>query len=99
MVIGEGASPEERKCGAGKTVKSSLLGHFSNFPRSNFLAWKMEMHALSWRLLLQRVKEDGTSLMVRLFRIHLPMLGAWVRSPVQEDSTCCGAAKSMPHNY
>lgn len=52
MVTAGGAFPEERKGGAGNIGKSSLLGHFSNFSRSNFLAWKMEIHTVSWRLLL-----------------------------------------------
>ena len=64
MVTGGGAFPEERKCGAGKTAKSSLLGHFSNFSRSNFLAWEMEIHTLILELTTVKSKEDGTSLMV-----------------------------------
>ena len=33
------------------------------------------------------------------WRILLPMQGTWVRSLVQEDSTCHGAAKPVHHNY
>ena len=32
-------------------------------------------------------------------RICLPMMGTWIPSLVQEDSTCLGAAKPMSHNY
>lgn len=56
--------PRRKMCGAGKTVKSSLLGHFSNFSRSNFLAWEMEIHTLILELTTVKSKEDGTSLMV-----------------------------------
>ena len=37
---------------------------------------------------------SGGSLVVQQLRIHLPVQGTWVRSLVQEDSTCCGAAKA-----
>ena len=32
-------------------------------------------------------------------RIHLPMQGTWVQSPVREDSTCHGITKPLHHNY
>ena len=32
-------------------------------------------------------------------RIHLPMQGTWVWSPVWEDSTCWGATKPVCHNH
>ena len=35
--------------------------------------------------------------MVAQWRIHLPMQETQVQSPVQEDSTCCRAAKPMHH--
>ena len=47
--------------------------------------------------------QTGTSLVVQWLRICLPRQGTWVRSLVQEDSTCCGATKptlskaSVPH--
>ena len=41
----------------------------------------------------------GTSLVVQRLRICLPLQGTWVQSLVQEDSTCCGATKSVRHNY
>ena len=41
----------------------------------------------------------GTSLVAQWLRIHLPMQGTWVRSLVQEDATCHGAAKPVHHNY
>ena len=42
---------------------------------------------------------EGTSLVVQLLRIHLPMQGTWVRALVWEDPTFRGATKSMCHNY
>ena len=33
-------------------------------------------------------RQNETSLVVRWIRIRLPIQGTWVRSPVQEDSTC-----------
>ena len=41
----------------------------------------------------------GTSLVAQWWRIHLPMQRTWVQSLVWEDSTGCGAAKPMSHNY
>ena len=41
----------------------------------------------------------GTCQVVQWIRIHLSMQGIQVRSLVQEDPTCCGATKPMPHNY
>ena len=43
--------------------------------------------------------KSKTSLVVQRIRIRLPMKGTLVRSLVQEDSTCCGGAKPMHHNY
>ena len=39
------------------------------------------------------------SLVVQWLRISLPMQGTQVRALVQEDPTCCRAAKPMCHNY
>ena len=39
------------------------------------------------------------SLVVQWLRICLPMQGTQVRALVQEDPTCCRAAKPMCHNY
>ena len=39
------------------------------------------------------------SLMVQWRRKCLPAQGTWVRSLVWEDSTWCGATKSVHHNY
>ena len=41
----------------------------------------------------------GTSLVVQLLRIHLPMQGTQVPALVQEDPTCHGATKPVRHNY
>ena len=41
----------------------------------------------------------GTSLVAQWLRIHLPMQGTRVRSLIQEDPTCHGAAKPVRHNY
>ena len=41
----------------------------------------------------------GNSLVVQWLRIHLPVQRTRVQSLVQEDPTCCGAAKAMCHNY
>ena len=42
---------------------------------------------------------EKTCLVVQWLRICLPVLGTWVWSLVQEDSTCCGAAKPVRHSY
>ena len=49
-----------------------------------------------WRALREGLPSEGTSLVVQWLRIHLPMQGTWVRSLVQEDSTCHGATKPVP---
>ena len=36
--------------------------------------------------------------LVQWLRIHLPMQGTWVWSPVQEDPTCHEATKLASHN-
>ena len=40
----------------------------------------------------------GTSSVVQRIRIHLPVQGTRVRSLVEEDSTCCRAAKPVYHS-
>ena len=40
-----------------------------------------------------------TSLVEQWLKICLPMQGTRVRSPVQEDPTCCGATKTVSHNH
>ena len=40
-----------------------------------------------------------TTLEVQWIKNLPAMQGIWVQSLVQEDSTCCGATKSMSHNY
>ena len=40
-----------------------------------------------------------TSVAIQWVRIHLPMQGELVPSPVWEDSTCHGATKPMSHKY
>ena len=41
----------------------------------------------------------GTSLVAQWLRILLPMQGTWVRSLVQEDSTCHRATEPVHYNY
>ena len=41
----------------------------------------------------------GAFPVVQWLRICLPMPSTWVQSLVCEDSTCCGASRSMCHNY
>ena len=41
----------------------------------------------------------GTSRVAQWLRICLQMQGIWVQALVQEDPTCCGATKSVRHNY
>ena len=41
----------------------------------------------------------GASLVVQRLRIHLPMQGTWVWSPVQEEPTGPGVMKPMCHTY
>lgn len=55
----ESAFPE-RKSGAGPHGKS-ILGHFSNFSRSNFLAWKMEVCTYILEVTTVKGRKDGTS--------------------------------------
>ena len=43
--------------------------------------------------------DTGTSLVVQWLRICLPKQGTWVRSLVQEDSTCHRATKPLCHDY
>ena len=45
------------------------------------------------------VQKTGTSLVAPWLRIRLPMQGTQVWSLVQEDTTCCRAAKPVRHNY
>ena len=46
-----------------------------------------------------RVNFIGASLVAQWLRICLPMQGTRVPALVQEDPTCCGAAKPASHNY
>ena len=41
----------------------------------------------------------GASLVAQWLRICPTMQGTWVRALVREDPTCCGATKSVCHNY
>ena len=41
----------------------------------------------------------GASLVAQCLRICLPMQRARVRALVQEDPTCCRAARPVRHNY
>ena len=70
-----------------------------------FEFWGFELQILgfsttSYVLTLKRFKvQERTSLMVQCLRICLAVQGTRVWSLVQEDPTCCGAAKSMHHKY
>ena len=44
-------------------------------------------------------ESEGTSLVAQWLRICLPMQGTRVQSLVREDPACCGATKSVCHNY
>ena len=50
------------------------------------------------------IKKEKKKIQIRAFLvaqglgIHLPILGMQVRSLIQEDSTCHGAAKPRGHN-
>ena len=46
-----------------------------------------------------KYQKAGPSLVIQWMRICLPVQGTWVRSLVQEDSTCYGAIKPVCHNY
>ena len=46
-----------------------------------------------------KIMKLGTSLVLPWLRIHLAMQETWVRSLVQEDSTCHRATNPMCHNY
>ena len=43
--------------------------------------------------------KERTSLVAQWLRIHLPTQGTRIWPLVQEDPTCCGATKSVHHNY
>ena len=55
------------------------------------------MQAVS--VILNYIKNVGTSLVAQWLRIHLPMQGTQVRALVREDPTCRGATKPLCHNY
>ena len=60
------------------------------------------MHVLLGHLsqrLLEPKQSHRTPLVAHWIRIRLPMQGTRVRSLVREDSTCCGTAKPVSHNY
>ena len=59
----------------------------------------MRYHLTSVRMAIIKKTTSGTSLVTQWLRIHLPMQGTQVSALVQEDATCCGAAKSMSHTY
>ena len=44
-------------------------------------------------------ESSKTFLVVQWLRIHLPMQGALVWPPVQEDPTCQGATRPLEHKY
>ena len=48
-----------------------------------------------WTAAVVSRNRTGTSLVAQWVRIHLPMLGTWVQSLVQADSTCLGPTKPM----
>ena len=54
----------------------------------------VEEHAWSFQN-----QQDGASLVAQWLRICLPMQGTRVRALVWEDPTCCGATRSVSHNY
>ena len=41
------------------------------------------------------IMKQGTSLVVRWLRIHLPIYGTYVQALVREDPICCRAAKPV----
>ena len=48
---------------------------------------------------LNSKRHTWASLAVQWLRIYLPMQTTQVQSLVLEDSTCCGATKTMYHSY
>ena len=46
-----------------------------------------------------KINFSQTSLIVQWLRIRPPVQGMWVRSLVQEESTCCGTAKLVSHGH
>ena len=63
-----------------------MLKKFFSFNESNYSNIKF-------------IEIGGTSLVAQWLRIRLPMQGTQVRALVQEDPTCCRAAKPVRHNY
>ena len=82
------------------------LQHYSQSPRhgnnlyviNRWIDKEMYIHTMGCYSTLKR-RKSGTSLVAQWLRIHLPMQGTWVRSLVQEDTTCHGATKTVHHNY
>ena len=80
------------------TLKHMPLTHIcpSSFVKrqtqSTSISSAQKWDAFSWQI-------TQTSLVAQWIGIHLLMQGAWVRSLVQEDSTCQGATWPMYHNY
>ena len=54
---------------------------------------------VQWRKKETRSTETRASLVAQRLRILLPMQGTRVQALVREDPACCGATKSMRHNY
>ena len=53
---------------------------------------------LFWKY-MSRINIPGASLVAQWLRICLPIQGTRVRALVWEDPTCCGATRSVSHNY
>ena len=54
--------------------------------------------SLSKPYVVLKILNYGPSLVVQWQRICLPVHGTWVRSLVEEDSTCCRATNPVRHN-
>ena len=67
-----------------KLFETNLVVQSCHFSKTIFLLFKK----LFW-----------ASLVVQWLRMPLPMQGTWVRALVQEDPTCCRAAKPVYYSY
>ena len=82
------------------TFLSQLILEIENMCLGCFL-WVLNFFqgTLTGSISLLKVKHiSRTSLVAQWLRICLPMQGTWVRALVQEDPTCHGATKPVPHN-